>query len=229
MKKILAITTLGMAAIGAFAQGQINFNNNVSGSVVSHVFAPQTDNPGLAQTGNRSQDTTPPGTTVYNGGLLGGASTGNGFNNGLHYTAQIWSAGGTSQPLSSLVPITQYTTTMRSSGGAGFIQSLSFPGGTDPGLTNTSSGTATVQLRVWDNQAGTGSPDWATAVANNATRGSSLLFNVSGLFNGTGTPGTPVDLVGLTSFNIAVVPEPSTIALGVMGAAAFMMRRRNKK
>ncbi len=226
MKKILAITTLSMLAVGAFAQGTIIFNNNNAGTAVSHVFAPQTDNPALQLTGNRSQDSFPPGTTVYNGGFLGGGTSGL-YTTGTRYTAQIWSAGGTGQPLSSLVPITQYTTTMRNNGGAGFIQSFSPTG--DAGLTNTSSGNATVQLRVWDNQAGTGSPDWATAVANNAARGSSIAFDVTGLWNGTGTPGPSVNMLGLTSFNIVAAPEPSTIALGVMGAAAFLMRRRNKK
>lgn len=39
-------------------------------------------------------------------------------------------------------------------------------------------------------------------------------------------PATPPDLVGLQGFNIIVVPEPSTIALGVLGAAALLLRRR---
>lgn len=36
----------------------------------------------------------------------------------------------------------------------------------------------------------------------------------------------PPDLVGLTGFTMTVVPEPSTIALGVLGAAALLFRRR---
>lgn len=41
-----------------------------------------------------------------------------------------------------------------------------------------------------------------------------------------GAPPTPaVNLIGLTSFSL--VPEPSTIALGLLGAAALLLRRRN--
>jgi catalase len=32
----------------------------------------------------------------------------------------------------------------------------------------------------------------------------------------------------LQSFNLTAVPEPSTIALGVIGACAFLARRRKK-
>ena len=42
-------------------------------------------------------------------------------------------------------------------------------------------------------------------------------------------PPLPVNLVGLESFSlhqVQVIPEPSTIALGLLGAAAFLLRRR---
>jgi hypothetical protein len=46
------------------------------------------------------------------------------------------------------------------------------------------------------------------------------------------TTGTPVEItpaLGLTSFSLATtVPEPSTIALGIVGASAFLMRLRRK-
>jgi hypothetical protein len=32
----------------------------------------------------------------------------------------------------------------------------------------------------------------------------------------------------MTSFSLAVTPEPSTIALGVIGASAFLLRLRRK-
>jgi uncharacterized protein (TIGR03382 family) len=34
-------------------------------------------------------------------------------------------------------------------------------------------------------------------------------------------------LVNMTSFNIAPVPEPGLIAIGVLGFGALMLRRRN--
>lgn len=40
-------------------------------------------------------------------------------------------------------------------------------------------------------------------------------------------PGTPPDLTGLQAFNIqAVVPEPSVLALGALGAGWLMLRRK---
>jgi hypothetical protein len=36
----------------------------------------------------------------------------------------------------------------------------------------------------------------------------------------------PANLVGLQGFTLQIVPEPSTIALGVLGAAALLLRRR---
>jgi len=40
-----------------------------------------------------------------------------------------------------------------------------------------------------------------------------------------GPPGTPPNLVGIQGFSL-IVPEPSTMALGLLGAAALMLRRR---
>lgn len=60
----------------------------------------------------------------------------------------------------------------------------------------------------------------ASAVAT----GSSSVFTVQ--TGGAGNPpGLPANLVGLTSFSLQV-PEPSTIALGILGAAALLLRRR---
>ena len=38
----------------------------------------------------------------------------------------------------------------------------------------------------------------------------------------------PPNMTGLAGFGVAPVPEPSTIALGVLGAAALLLRRRSK-
>ena len=39
-------------------------------------------------------------------------------------------------------------------------------------------------------------------------------------------PGLPADLAGLEAFSLTVIPEPGTIALAVLGLAAFFVRRR---
>lgn len=85
--------------------------------------------------------------------------------------------------------------------------------------------TYTLQVRGWDSTAG----DFAAAQA--AGKG----WGVSGLWTqGTGNPNAspsvpPVAIAnsGFTGFTIAV-PEPSTIALGLLGLASlFVLRRRS--
>jgi len=73
-------------------------------------------------------------------------------------------------------------------------------------------GSATVVMRAW----------------NGATYEGSLIYGESAPVTVTlgGGTGVPADLVGLQGFVLTVVPEPSTIALGVLGAAALLLRRR---
>ena len=55
------------------------------------------------------------------------------------------------------------------------------------------------------------------------------MSNVIGLTPGDTTaspPGLPADLAGLEAFSLTVIPEPGTIALAVLGLAAFFVRRR---
>lgn len=75
--------------------------------------------------------------------------------------------------------------------------------------------TAVLQVRAWDSLSGL---TWDTATI----RGESPLLN---LLLGQ-APATPPNMVGLQSFNLVVVPEPSTIALAMLGAAALFLRRR---
>lgn len=202
-KLILAACALTCAA-SVFAQGTVIFNNRVVGTVVTHVYAPSTANPNLLQTGNGTGDTVA-GTTDWTGWT---ALSGTG------YTAQLWSANGANQPVDSLAAASP-TTNFRTGAAAGFINGLT---ATLPNVAEN--GTATLQLRVWDNAGGT-----ITSYANAVTRGSSPLFNVSAI-GGILTPAPA--LAGLSSFNIAPVPEPSTFALAGLGAAALLIFRRRK-
>ena len=55
------------------------------------------------------------------------------------------------------------------------------------------------------------------------------VSNVISLTPGDSTaapPGLPADLAGLEAFSLVVIPEPGTIALAVLGLAAFFVRRR---
>jgi len=77
-----------------------------------------------------------------------------------------------------------------------------------------------VQVRAFNTTQGANFQAASTASA--AQIGLSNI--IQGYTLGGQTP--PASLIGLQSFTIAVVPEPSTIALGVIGAAALLLRRR---
>lgn len=84
-------------------------------------------------------------------------------------------------------------------------------------------GAAAVQLRAWDAAFAT----YEQAKAANAKIGESNLIALGSTGNPTSAPpGTPADLVGLQSFSLYQVPEPSTIALAMLGGAALFLRRR---
>lgn len=80
---------------------------------------------------------------------------------------------------------------------------------------------ARVQMRVWEARGGA---TWDEAIANPDT---SILRGVSPSFD-LKLAANPVNPVGLVSFNIHAVPEPSVIALGVLGVGALLLFRRRK-
>lgn len=177
------------------------------------------------------------GTTVYTGGAIGNTLTGFAtpagafnYNNGSDYTVQLWAAPGLNAAASALVPVTQYTTVIAtSSATGGAFKSVSTFAGGDPGIPGTAaSQSATVELVCWYN-GGVGltlAQDQAAATA--APWGISPLDNIAALGNvGSPANSTP-DMQGLESFSLTYssVPEPSTIALGVIGVSTLLFRRR---
>jgi hypothetical protein len=83
---------------------------------------------------------------------------------------------------------------------------------------------ASVAMRAWDASTGA-SYDAATV------RGSSAILTIAALGGGGSPPAVPADLVGLTSFSLAGaapgnIPEPTAVALGLLGAGALFLRRR---
>jgi len=83
-------------------------------------------------------------------------------------------------------------------------------------------GSANVVLRAWVGS----SYDVAAATG---TSGQSTVLTVNNL-GGTpasgGAPLQPAVLAGLAGFELVTVPEPSTLAFGLLGAAALLYRRR---
>jgi uncharacterized protein (TIGR03382 family) len=79
----------------------------------------------------------------------------------------------------------------------------------------------TFEVRAWVGNSAT----WEDAFAAGAKQGRS--FPISVTTGGAGSPPSlPADLVGLQSFAVTPFPEPSTIAFGVLGGLALLLRRR---
>jgi hypothetical protein len=84
------------------------------------------------------------------------------------------------------------------------------------------------QVRVWDT---TKASSWDTAINTpGSIYGYSDLFQVPFPLGGTQSPpNQQPNMQGLLSFNVQqVVPEPSVIALGVLGAGCLFLLRRRK-
>jgi hypothetical protein len=186
---VLGACTLACAA-SVFAQGTVQLNNHVVGTVVTHVYGPTTWPQGLWQEGNGSNDF-PTGTVNWGGFTL---LAGPGF------TAQLWSAPGLNQPESTLQPAFP-TTTFRTGGGAGFVAAVT---ATLPNVPPDSMDGATLVLRVWDNQCG-GITNWDQAQAQRTARGESQPLNVNQV---GGVYTLPAYLVGLQSFNLVTCLDP---------------------
>jgi hypothetical protein len=120
---------------------------------------------------------------------------------GVKWEAQLF-GGPEGGPLIALVP----KTTFRTGGAAGFVVPV------DVIVPNVApSSKASMQMRVFTTD-GLGS-------------GASMVFTVilgGGLF-------PPASLIGLEAFSASIVPEPSSIALGVIGAAGLFVVSRAKR
>jgi len=105
----------------------------------------------------------------------------------------------------------------RTGAGAGYITGGDI---TVPGVA--AGGTAFVQLRAWSTASGS---SYDAALSAGGTVGTSSVLTLT--LGGAGTPPGPgAPLVGLTAFTVSAVPEPATIALGLLGVAGLLIRRR---
>lgn len=211
MKKLLLTLALAGCVSSAFSQGQIVYYNRVSGTSgpVALVYGANPNNLSESKVGNTSAGV-PGGTQTYAGLPLAGSG----------YSAGLW-AGTTAE---NLVFIGGSLRDFRSGGFAGAINNsggvLTFP--TAPGFGEASQ--PFLQLRAWDNLGGT-ITSWDQVLADpNILRGSSPVFQAPAL----GGQAPPPNMLGLQSFNIYAVPEPSTFVLAGLGAAALMFIRRRK-
>jgi len=228
MKKILLISAALMLTHAAFSQGTISFDNraNASGTyglspgvVVAPIYGVDPANPSRRVSGNTAAGI-PMGSAAYGGPLLAGSG----------FTATLWARNSTAvtgdATANNLALVG--TTTMRTSttgNNAGRTAALAANpvvpdvagGGTDRG---------TFQVRVWDSRNGT-VLTWDQALTTPGEAfGYSDLFTVPYAL-GVGIA-TPPNLEGMQSFSLTIVPEPSVIALGVLGAGCLFMLRRRK-
>jgi PEP-CTERM motif len=209
MKKTLILVVLAVAAYNTFGQGTISMGNQFAG-FQAPIYGPDPSNPLMSVSGQSSVGL-PTGSTVYGGPLLQGSG----------YTFALFAGPANTTDPAALVLVA--TTTFRTGAAAGYVRATEVP---IPSIAPAQ--TATVQVRVWDNQGGTvGS--WANVLASpSIARGESALFQTGALGgpNPPNPPGTAPNLTGWQSFNVHQVPEPSVIALGALGLGALLLRRR---
>jgi hypothetical protein len=236
MKKTLVIAGLLSGAMGVYAQGTLNWNSQ-SDWLIS-VYSPSTGSPNLVQSGNSPQDV-PAGTTDYTGGWIGGGATSPGtgvggtpssgpggynYQNAASFEAGLYIDTSSAAVLTDIQTLSPLATTGISDGALVAVNSLatdpSIPGGTQ----------VNVGLAAWYTDGGLyGSYSAATAAQQPA--GYSISTSQLALGTQTGTPVVIGPSLGLNSFSLALtsVPEPSTIALGVIGASTFLLRLRRKQ
>lgn len=169
------------------------------------------------------------------------------YANGNNFTAQLEAlASSATVPVGSLLPVTASNVGLNTSGGtsAGAGQ-FTFSGGniSIPGTNPTApvsgsvgnGGFAAVALACWYNAGGTHDSTLGAAQADpNGIWGESNEILISNLAEPSAESGQPFPttvptLAGIDSFSLhqnAATPEPSSIALGVMAAGAFIARRR---
>lgn len=141
---------------------------------------------------------------------------------GAGYTAGLFLANDRNTPIG--------TTTFLTSGGEGYLNAVDIP---VPGFP-TGTSNARFVVRVWETAAGsynaqtTGNRGEFDGTANTGTGTGFTTGSLGGPVAGS-PPALPPDLgPNFQSFNLVVVPEPSTIALGVLGLGALAMMRRRK-
>jgi len=190
------------------------------GVVVAPFYDVDPANPLVRKSGNTPAGI-PAGSAAYSGAFLAGTG----------FTATLWARNSTAvtgaADANNLALVGQTTMRTSTSGtSAGRVAASAAnarvldvaPGTTDRG---------TFQVRVWDSRNGQ-IATWDQALLTpNLKVGYSDLFTVP--YALTSGIGTPPNLEGLQSFQMFMtVPEPSVIALGILGAGCLFMLRRRK-
>jgi len=219
-KSLTGVVALLAGAFVAHSQGTVSFGNY--GALSTYIVVSLKSSTG---------------TTIGTLGGSSGAATGNATTDvtkGNDWTAALYGNSGSGDAASTLVqltdassaPVTATFGTTTTAAGTWFSTAIAdVPGTTLAGQA------ATVQVYAWYNDGGTYSTYAAAKAAGVPTRFSATGNITTGGPNTGAPPSFPAALPA-TLVNFAVsstVPEPSTIALGVMGASAFLLRLRKKQ
>lgn len=247
MKKTLTVISLLAGATALQAQGYLNWQSYFTGAENQPGFGITIYgvNPLSPTTQIRGQGTydIPSGTTSFGEAVpLGGTSTGTG-GSGLPsvagtYNGNLWTVGLyiDTSPTAVLNDVLNglplQTSLIASAGGADYaglwgVQKEGSGGEVVlplPYSTPFPYGAGVyIMVAAWYN--GLGATSYASAFGEDVPNGYS---NVSSEFFLSSLTQTPPALVssGLTSFDLVQIPEPSTLALGVVGLSALVFRRR---
>jgi len=219
MKKLILAAIAVTCAVSVYAQGTVQFNNRTLAGT-SHVWGPSATAPTLSLRGQATTGDSPVGDVNY--AAAGMTLVGTTLASGQRTFAQLLGANGGNQPEASLVPQSG-TTTFRTGTGAGFLAVATATLGTIP----IDSPLATLQLVAWDNSSGL-YPTWLLAQTawqgGLIAAGKSIPQNVAQI---GGLVNTAPQML-MPSFNLYLVPEPSSLALVGLGAAAMLIFRRRK-
>jgi hypothetical protein len=227
MKKLVIAIGLLAGATAGYTQGVVNWTDEVSAAGGLPAFSitiwgPGVFTPGTGSSPNNTSADSPPGTATYTGAPLSGT----GFEVGLYDGT---SAGAVAIAVAGGTPIG--TSTFLTGADAGTWNLNSSLTASDP--LNPSGTGVFVELAAWSTAIGAPTTYAAALADGDAVGLSGVSTGTTTLGGGGSPPATPGTLagIGIQDFQLSttVVPEPSTIALGVIGASTFLLRLRRKQ
>jgi hypothetical protein len=204
MKKTLLTILVSAASVAAFAQGIVNFAND--GTILPF----------------------PPDRLIR---FATASSAGNvfGTNNapavGTNYQVQLYYGASTATE-ASLIPVTSNPARLR--GSTSLSAGIWSAGGNRTFVGFDTGVTITLQVRVWDINAGSTYEAAAANPGNNGSIGKSQTF---AYLIPAGTDAANQAMFNFTGFSVTgggIIPEPGTFALAGLGAAALLVFRRKK-
>lgn len=170
--------------------------------------------------GNKATGVNAPVTHKEDGAKVDGGATGD-------YLATLYMGqkGSTAEALTPVVDVATgglVAIAFRTGSAAGYITS------TAVNIQGAAAGVEyAFQMRAWSKNGGA-TYEAAYAAATTGGMASTVKLGSSNVFTQTPNkpPATPQPLVGLEAFTISYIPEPSILALGLLGGLAFLLRRR---